>query len=368
MMIKIAYDYQAFTLQKYGGVSRYICALASEVAKNNDFDVKVYAGLYQNKYLEDYSNLSVKGWQVSNLPIPRRILDPINTKLNKFSFSIDCPDIVHETYYNSQRTTLEKTSVIITVHDMIHEKFLNLTQYKDFIKDKARAIKRADRVVCVSENTRRDLLEIYNLDPKKVVTIYTGHSPLPVQKIDIDPIVKDPYILYVGSRSSTHKNFNALLQAYSNSKQLRSCFKLVCFGTESFSSDEINNMKKMSINVERDVLHYSGSDSILVNLYTNASVFIYPSLYEGFGIPPLEAMSLNCPVACSNASSIPEIVGDAGEYFDPQEIDSIITAIEKVVCSTAKSKELKAKGRERVKLFSWEKCAAETSVLYRSAS
>lgn len=367
-MIKIAYDYQAFTLQKYGGVSRYICALASEVAKNNNFDVKVYAGLYQNKYLDDYSNLSVKGWQVSNLPIPRRILDPINTQLNKLSFSIDCPDIVHETYYNSQRTTLEKTSVVITLHDMIHEKFLNFSQYQDFIKDKASAIKRADRVICISENTRRDLLEIYNLDPEKAVTIYLGHSPLPVQKIDPHPIVKDPYILYVGARSSTYKNFNALLQAYSNSRELRSHFKLVCFGMDSFSSDEIDNMKKMGIDVDHNVLHYSGNDSILANLYTNASVFIYPSLYEGFGIPPLEAMSLNCPVACSNASSIPEIVGDAGEYFNPHEVDSIMTAIENVVSSTAKSQELKAKGRERVKLFSWEKCADETSGLYRSMS
>ena len=93
-------------------------------------------------------------------------------------------------------------------------------------------------------------------------------------------------------------------------------------------------------------------------------MLIIPSLYEGFGIPPLEAMSLNCPVVCSNRSSIPEIVGDAGEYFDPADIESMRAAIERVVTSDSHRKLLIAKGRARLEYFSWDRCAAETLDIY----
>ena len=103
---------------------------------------------------------------------------------------------------------------------------------------------------------------------------------------------------------------------------------------------------------------------MLAGLYGQASVFIYPSLYEGFGIPPLEAMSYDCPVVCSKTSSIPEVVGDAGEFFDPADIESMRAAIERVVTSDSHQKLLIAKGRARLKYFSWDRCAAETLDLY----
>ena len=92
---------------------------------------------------------------------------------------------------------------------------------------------------------------------------------------------------------------------------------------------------------------------------------VYPSKYEGFGIPPLEAMSLDCPVICSNTSSIPEVVGDAGEYFDPYDVDSIMSSIERVLQSSVRRAELVLLGRERCKRFSWKRCAQETLAVYR---
>jgi glycosyltransferase involved in cell wall biosynthesis len=112
------------------------------------------------------------------------------------------------------------------------------------------------------------------------------------------------------------------------------------------------------------VMQFGGSDQMLAGLYEHASAFIYPSLYEGFGIPPLEAMSYGCPVVCSKTSSIPEVVGDAGEYFDPADIESMRVAIERVVTSDSHRKLLIAKGRARLKYFSWDRCAAETLDLY----
>ena len=363
-MIKLAYDYQAFTLQKYGGISRYLYELASAIARNNDFDVNVYAGLYQNKYLlADRSNLNIKGWQTLNLPIPRRVLAVINNQLNKLSFGMDLPDIIHETYYLQHSNAPTQSKIVLTVYDMIHEKIIDPEIGRDFIKIKSHSIQRADRIICISENTRKDLLELFDLDPNIVTTVHLGYSPLKVK--DPSPIIKEPYLLYVGDRESPYKNFNNLLHAYANSKQLQNCFKLVCFGSKSFSSVEIETISNLGIDSE-NIVHYAGDDLILANLYSHSSLFVYPSRYEGFGIPPLEAMSLDCPVACSNVSSIPEIVGDAGEYFDPDRVDSIVEAIEKVVFSTYRSKELKDKGEKRIEQFSWDKCAAETSLVYRS--
>lgn len=105
---------------------------------------------------------------------------------------------------------------------------------------------------------------------------------------------------------------------------------------------------------------------MLASIYANAAAFVYPSLYEGFGIPPLEAMSLGCPVICGNTSSIPEVVGDAGEYFDPNDTESMRVAIEAVLQSTGRSQELVAKGQAQRSLFSWQRCARETLDVYRS--
>ena len=100
--------------------------------------------------------------------------------------------------------------------------------------------------------------------------------------------------------------------------------------------------------------------------YREASLFVFPSMYEGFGIPPLEAMSMDCPVACSNASSIPEVVGEAAAYFDAADVGSIRTAAERVLQSESYRSELVARGRRRREMFSWRRCAEETLAIYRS--
>ncbi|MEM2154884.1 MAG: glycosyltransferase family 1 protein, partial [Nitrososphaeria archaeon] len=142
-------------------------------------------------------------------------------------------------------------------------------------------------------------------------------------------------------------------------------FKIVCFGGGLFSAEEIDLMIKLGLS-EDQVIQISGDDKTLAHLYRNAAVFVYPSLYEGFGIPLLEAMSLGCPVICSNTSSFPEVAGNAAEFFDPYEADSIAVALENVLYSSEKSKHLVNLGYERVKNFSWEKCADETRSIYLS--
>ena len=128
-------------------------------------------------------------------------------------------------------------------------------------------------------------------------------------------------------------------------------------------SSEVKLMRSLNISVD-SVLYMSGSDDVLVGLYGSASAFVYPSLYEGFGIPLLEAMSLGCPIVCSNTSSLPEVVGDAAELFNPYDESVMREAIERVVSNPEYTTSLIEKGRRRAKLFSWEKCAKETLNVY----
>ena len=126
-------------------------------------------------------------------------------------------------------------------------------------------------------------------------------------------------------------------------------------------------MAKLYLN-NSTIIQKSGEDLMLTGLYKNAAAFICPSLYEGFGLPPLEAMALGCPVVCSNVSSLPEVVGNAAEQFDPENIDSIRKAIENVVTDYNHRDNLISLGYKQAKLFSWDKCATETLKVYKTIS
>jgi glycosyltransferase involved in cell wall biosynthesis len=174
--------------------------------------------------------------------------------------------------------------------------------------------------------------------------------------------VDAPYLLYVGSRSG-HKNFKGLLDAYAASAWLRKNFFLLCFGGGAFSAAEQAALAATA--TQERVRYLGGSDAVLASCYAHAALFVCPSFYEGFGIPVLEAMSLDCPVACSNSSSLPEVAGDAARLFDPASRDSIRAALEEVLNCAAAAELLKQRGRIRRGQFSWGQCAQTTLDIYR---
>jgi glycosyltransferase involved in cell wall biosynthesis len=243
---------------------------------------------------------------------------------------------------------------------MIHERFPSelSNQHAGW---KRIATQRADHVICISENTRKDLLELTDLHEDKVSVVYLGFDKLiPVAS---ETETKKPYLLYVGHRGD-YKNFEGFLHAYAGSSLLRNNFEVMCFGGGSFSSNEAKLFDELELSADQ-LKQMAGDDNKLASAYRDAALFVYPSHYEGFGIPPLEAMSLGCPVACSNNSSIPEVVGDAGEYFDPANIESIRVAMEHVLNSAARRTELIDKGLIRCGQFSWKRCAEETLAIYK---
>lgn len=364
--MKIIYDSQIFSEQEFGGISRYFCALATELARLPDAEVKIVAPLHVNGYLKELNSDIAVGHYVRRLPKTGRMIKVLSSALFQPIARSLRPDIVHETYYSPQPTYSGRVPHVLTVYDMIHERFPGSFPLKDPVAAyKANAVHRADHIFCISESTRRDLLEIHDIPEDRISVTYLGYDALEASSLTAEELVGDsPYLLHVGSRQG-YKNFDGLLRAYAASSWLSTNFRLVCFGGGTFSATEKGFFAELGL-ADTQVVQMGGADDRLAALYCGAAAFVYPSMYEGFGIPPLEAMSLDCPVICSDTSSIPEVVGEAGEYFNPADIDSIREALERVLQAGVRRTELVELGRARCKLFSWERCALETMAIYRS--
>lgn len=353
-------------MQRYGGVSRYFFELASRLPSNPVSEVAVVAPVYINNYLSvDSARRFTYG---RHLPFDfkgaRHAVALINRLAAPLAWSNMDADVVHETFY-SMNSIGKGHRRIVTVHDMIRELFDPLARgAQGVIAAKRAAISRADHIICVSENTRRDLVRLYEIDPARTSVVHLGYSLTTEESskdIQVDPNRgQRPSLLYVGNRGG-YKNFRALLNAYRSSAILQN-FDLIAFGGTRLLASERQEINRLGL-AER-VLFKSGSDRDLQETYRAATAFVYPSMYEGFGIPPLEAMSYGCPVVCSNAGSIPEIVEDAGVYFDPSSSDDLRSALERVALSEELQADLRERGYRRVSAFSWDRCAQETARIY----
>lgn len=359
--MRIAYDHQIFGWQRYGGISRYFFELARQIAACDDVDAEVVSPLYVNEYLLS-ARVHVTGMHVPQLRRTGRVYRELNRWVAPWSMRRFRPDLVHETYYSHGTVVPSNAKVVITVHDMIHELFPEGFAAWDATRDeKSSAVRRADHIICVSENTRQDLIRLLGVDPAKTSVVHHGYELL------TDPTgmrrCQEPYILYVGSRGG-YKNFDRLLQAYAASPSIHENFHLIAFGGGPLTRREQSRIHELG-GGRWQVRHLSGGDDVLADLYVSAEVFVYPSLYEGFGIPPLEAMSCGCPVLCADRSSLPEVVGDAAGFFDPESVDSMITALNRALFDSSYKQSLIKNGRSRCAEFSWQKCAQETLGVYR---
>ena len=360
--MKIAFDYQIFLSQKYGGISRYFVNLANNLILDND--VEIVAPFHKNIYLKNINhnrNIFLK----NTFPKTEKILSSLNqiftiSRLNNFK-----PEILHQTYYsNLNYNSRFKPKIVTTVHDMIHEKFpIYFPNNNKIIANKKKSIQKADHIICVSECTKNDLMDLYSVPSHKISVVYHGFE-LENTLIENDeiPLITKPYLLYVGNRSG-YKNFNFFIKSISKSSNIIKDFNIIAFGGQNFNKFELELFKSCGFR-DNQILHFDGDDSLLNFLYKNARALIYPSLYEGFGLPTLEAMANNCPVICSITSSIPEIVNNAGQYFDPQSSDDILYSIESVVYSDFKVAQLVKNGKERIKAFSWNNCSKNTEAVY----
>jgi glycosyltransferase involved in cell wall biosynthesis len=289
-------------------------------------------------------------------------LSYLNEQQSKAAIKREGFDIFHPTYYNAYYGPLNiKKPIVLTCYDLIHEKYVQSDTKLLSIKKKS--IDLASKIIAISQHTKNDLIEYYKIPESKVEVIYLASS-LQSEKPKTHSALNANYFLFVGNRNR-YKNFTLLVEAIA-SLLLSEKLNLFCAGGGQFSKEEHSLFNKLKI---ADRIHiHSASDQSLINLYSNAIAFIYPSLYEGFGIPLLEAMGCGCPVMASDKSSLPEIAADAALYFDPLDKDSILYCAEKLFNDLSLRASLVKKGYERQKMFSWESTAIKTQNLYHSLS
>ncbi|MCI7697864.1 MAG: glycosyltransferase family 4 protein [Akkermansia sp.] len=370
---------RAFWIGKYTGVSRYVCELIQGLL---DKGVEVQLPILDtpNGYLRkaDFFPLVSQGspkesllWKcLSQVPMcpewaelaRRQMLRTQSLKaLKTFRY-----DLVHPTHNNSTEILphIKKTPLVITIHDMTHELFPQSFSPADpSARRKREFARRADRIIAISRRTKEDAVRILGVDPDIVDVVYHGNSlTLPRIPLAHIPPLPERYVLFVGKRAG-YKNFENFIKAFSIIHQKAPELHLICVGGGAFSDEE--NRLIAELRLASFVRQLPADDALLATLYSKAEFFVYPSLYEGFGLPLLEAFSCGAPVVCSDASCFPEIAGDAALYFDGNSVENIAEAMEEAFLNETLRSKLRKKGTERLTHFSWAKCAEETLTSYQ---
>lgn len=369
--MNILYDNQIFAAQAYGGVSRLFYELITHLTGKEEANIYLFHGFHINRFpLADMKKKLAfyLGLKVPRPPYSVKFVRLFNTLLFDLFKPVKNIDIFHPTDFSPVVRRWKQTPLVLTVCDMIPELYPHF--FKDIktrLKNKSESIKRADHIITISHSTKTDLIKFYNVDEEKITVVYPGvSSPLQVHEKRELPFGKEPYILYVGTRKQAYKNFKNLLSVYASNKSINSHCHLVCFGGPPFTGDELGLASRLGC--RNSIFHLSGDDSLLAEVYTGARVFVYPSLYEGFGFPPLEAMAYGCPVAAADTASIPEVLGDAALYFDPTDPGAISSVIEKLLFENDTVEELVKRGFHRIERYSWSKMAEETFQVYKDVS
>ena len=359
--MKITFNNTIFSREKTGGISRYFICLMKELIKNG-IDIKIISSLHKNKFLNSLPKFYSSGLYFPNYPIFKLIEILNNNKFNNY-INKESISLIHDTYYTPGIIKPKKIKKIITVHDLIHEKFKEYYRnYDDEIDKKKKAFVDCDHFICVSNNTKNDLIEFYDIEPSKISVIYHGANHLINNQDNYDLKISDPYLLYVGKRDK-YKNFIFLLKAYAKCKKVNQKFKLVCFGGNKFNKIEKKIINEL--NIQQNIKYVKGDDKILSAYYSSATSLISPSLYEGFGLNIIEAMSFKCPVICSDIDVFKEICGNDAIYFDPKDENNLIYVMEEYLFKDKYIKNLAFNSYNNSKKFTWEKNCNETINVYK---
>lgn len=354
--MRVCFDNIIYFLQRSGGISKYWFELTCRFAQSGDHRYVEYSG--------ESGNMFRSGLEIPDSAIIRDRIRPL--KLARYMPVASCTagcDIFHSSYY---RFPFDKNIInIVTVYDFIYEYYTSGLKQKVHSMQKEAAVKRAGGIICISENTKRDLLKFYPyVDPDSVSVVYvgvdSGFHPLgedrDALKESLGLDLNTKYAVFVGSREG-YKNFGTAVKAAAMAGM-----GLSLVGGGDLSADEKSLLDRYMHG--RYVHFINGVDTEKLNRIYNASFcLLYPSSYEGFGMPPAEAMRAGCIPVTSDTSSLPEVVGDGGLMCYGKEPECYAEMI-----SRLNSPELRAditeKALEQGKKFTWDKCFAETLTVY----
>jgi len=368
----IGFDATA-AVRQAAGIGRYTRQLLSGLSVIED-DVGYRLFLCSGGRLEGSLPHLDQRFRVRSLPVSDRVVNvawhrlrlPLPVQLATGRF-----DLFHSPDFTLP-PVLGRPSVL-TVHDLAFMRvpdcaFPTLRAYLEAVVP--RSARRATRIIAVSEQTRRDVVELLKIPESRVTTILQGvtdgfglQDPDSAWQAVHALGVQGPYILSVGTLEP-RKNYVRLLDAYAALRSRGVRQRLVIAGARGWLDEPIFR-RLQDLRLEDHVSILRPDDRALAALYAVCDVFVYPSLYEGFGIPPLEALACGAPVACSSASSLPEVVGEAALSFQPEDVEEMTDCLQRILFDTSLRDALRRKGPERAKRFTWASAARQTMLVYQ---
>ena len=360
--MKILYDGAIFGNQASGGINRYFAGLVSNLP--DEFVPVVTTFNIRQTNWPSHPNLRVyKGL----LFPPERLARRLGRYYFRALMPLLKPQLIHPTYYSTlgvKRLNSYGCPSVLTVYDFIHDIFdpwFGQQQLDARIQNQA--IADADAILCISHHTRADLLNRFPQFESKVHVTHLASELTFAMTQGKEPVPDAPYFLFVGARPP-YKNFDGLARAFARLATLAPDAKLVVVGAP-FTPAERALLSELNIE-NRVESQQNISDTQLARLYRHSLALVYPSHYEGFGIPPLEAMACETLVIAANNSSIPEVVGDAALLFDSRNTDELAGLMEAVWRGEINREELIERGRQCAAQFSWGQTATQTAAIYRA--
>ena len=359
--MRVAFDEQIFLAQSTGGISRYFSQLIAAFRSDRGLGIDPVLA-WKWSYNQHALDLGVArelpvilpSWQSNGL---KRYAYYTSNSFARHRISRQA--ILHHTFYHPRFLRAGyKGRRVVTIYDMTPEIFPEQFSGRNPHLAKRRYVDESDMILCISEETAKDLLAIYGPLDKPVRVTYLGVSPLFSPNKAPLPGIPTRYVLFVGRRGN-YKDYRVAVEALAG---LRADVVLIAAGGGPFSSDELRLHDVLG--VSRRVLQLGVGDGDLARLYSNALAFVYPSRYEGFGLPTLEAMASGTPAVLASTSVHPEIGGDAGLYFPPGNADALRDVLDELIGDSSLRERHIELGVQRASEFTWLRTAAQTAEAY----
>lgn len=349
--MKILFDHQIFSWQDKGGISRYFISLQSELTKHQGLEIFNATLISNNMYLNGVSNQVWKLFPGFYIPGKTQLIKLIDKIFTKITLNQSEYDIFHPTYYDDYFLSgIGGKPYVVTVFDMIHELYKHDFPHDRTSELKKKVVSNAAHIIAISQSTKDDLVRLFGISPKRITVTHLASSlnPSNLEKIDLP----QKYILYVGDRGK-YKNFTRFLSSLQPIMKKDSSIHLVCVGGKNVGQKSSSRIQYMQLN-----------DRELTYAYAHAQCLVIPALYEGFGLPLLEAMQCGCPVASSSTASLKEVGSAAATYFDAKNRHNMSDVIAQLISDDKLRQKLIRRGYDRAKFFSWKRCATETLEVY----
>ncbi|MBN8641414.1 MAG: glycosyltransferase family 4 protein [Flavobacteriales bacterium] len=368
--MRILLEPQIFKDQKFGGISRYFSEIYKHIRNENSDSIQLPLDYTENLHIKDQITAEIPFLYNLGMKIPflkkkcRKKLVKLSVKKAKKILKQQEYDLVVPTYYNPYFLELiGNKPFVLTVYDMIHETFPNyFNDDNHTVPNKKLLMEKANKIIAISQSTKNDILKFYpNIDANKIEIIYLSQSIDTQNYVTVD--LPENFILFVGNRG-LYKSFSFFIEAVADLVLESTDLHIVCAGGNAFKSEEIELIN--SLQLTNRIIQQNFEDDELASYYTKAKCFVFPSEYEGFGIPVLESMACGCPIVLAHHSSFPEVAGDAGVYFELNNKHDLKEKVSLLLHDENVRKQYITKGYEQAQKFSWKKTAEECYALFKT--